>query len=134
MEKTILYPSMDTILKCAEPALKDSAELAALNQSHRASLESLRNSFERDPRAELHDQDKKSLWRLRHTCMLEFPEMLPKLLECVEWNDRQQVADAISLVKQWPILPADKALELLDYAYADQTVRSYAVKCIATVS
>jgi phosphatidylinositol-4,5-bisphosphate 3-kinase catalytic subunit alpha/beta/delta len=125
---------MDTILKLAEPALKDSEELSALNKTHKASLEGLRANFERDPRAELHDQDKKSLWRLRHTCMMEFPDMLPKLLECIEWNDRQQVADAISLVKQWPILPADKALELLDYAYADQTVRSYAVRCISQVS
>ncbi|XP_059475620.1 phosphatidylinositol 4,5-bisphosphate 3-kinase catalytic subunit beta isoform [Neocloeon triangulifer] len=134
MDKVILYPSMETIMKYAEPALKDSPELAALNQSHRNSLETLRANFERDPRTELHDQDKKSLWRLRHTCMQEFPDMLPKLLECLEWNDRQQVADAISLVRQWPILPADKALELLDYAYADQTVRSFAVECIAKVS
>ncbi|XP_065339767.1 phosphatidylinositol 4,5-bisphosphate 3-kinase catalytic subunit beta isoform [Cloeon dipterum] len=133
-DKIVLYPYMDTILKFAEPVLNDSPELAALNQGHLSILENLRATFERDPRAELHDQDKKSFWRLRHICMQEFPDMLPKLLDCLEWNDRQQVADAISLVKQWPILPAEKALELLDYAYADQTVRSYAVECISKVS
>lgn len=45
-----------------------------------------------------------------------------------------QVAEAISLLQNWPRLPVEKALELLDYAYADQQVRSFAVKCLHSVS
>lgn len=37
-------------------------------------------------------------------------------------------------MQQWPKLPVEKALELLDYAYADQNVRSFAVRCLMDVS
>lgn len=43
------------------------------------------------------------------------------------------MAEAISLVVKWPALPVEKALELLDYAYADQQVRSFAVRCLTAV-
>lgn len=42
-----------------------------------------------------------------------------------------QVSEAMALLSKWPHLPPEKALELLDYAYADQAVRCYAVKCLA---
>lgn len=37
-------------------------------------------------------------------------------------------------MQQWPKLPVEKALELLDYAYADQNVRNFAVRCLMDVS
>jgi len=43
------------------------------------------------------------------------------------------VAEAISLVAKWPALPVEKALELLDYAYADQFVRKFAVRCLEAI-
>lgn len=46
----------------------------------------------------------------------------------------REVAEATTLVQQWPKLPVEKALELLDYAYADQNVRSFAVRCLMDVS
>ncbi|KAH0815629.1 hypothetical protein GEV33_007162 [Tenebrio molitor] len=39
-----------------------------------------------------------------------------------------------TLLKDWPKLPPEKALELLDYAYPDQGVRSFAVECLGNVS
>lgn len=59
--------------------------------------------------------------------------MLPRLLHCVEWNDRYEVCEITALLDKWPILRIEKALELLDYAYADQTVRSFAVKCLKNI-
>jgi phosphatidylinositol-4,5-bisphosphate 3-kinase catalytic subunit alpha/beta/delta len=44
------------------------------------------------------------------------------------------VCEVTSLLQNWPKLPVEKALELLDYAYADQTVRSFAVECLKDVS
>lgn len=41
-----------------------------------------------------------------------------------------QVAEMISLLEEWPKLPPDHALELLDYAYAEPAVRSYAIECL----
>lgn len=40
----------------------------------------------------------------------------------------------MALIQQWPTLPVEKALELLDYAYADQTVRNFAVGCLYNVT
>jgi phosphatidylinositol-4,5-bisphosphate 3-kinase len=43
------------------------------------------------------------------------------------------VAEVTVLLQKWPKLPVEKALELLDYAYADQAVRSFAVRCLKDV-
>jgi phosphatidylinositol-4,5-bisphosphate 3-kinase len=44
-----------------------------------------------------------------------------------------QVAEVTTLLQKWTKLPVEKALELLDYAYADQAVRSFAVQCLKDV-
>jgi len=44
-----------------------------------------------------------------------------------------QVAEVTCLLHQWPKLAVEKALELLDYAYADQAVRHFAVQCLRDV-
>lgn len=49
-------------------------------------------------------------------------------------NICREVAEATALIQQWPKLPAEKALELLDYAYADQNVRNFAVHCLKDVT
>ena len=88
---------------------------------------------ERDPLHEMHEQERKLFWSLRYDLVSHVPTLLPKLLDCVEWNDHREVAEIMALLKVWPPLPAEKALELLDYAYADQAVRSFAVKCLFDV-
>lgn len=79
-------------------------------------------------------QERKTIWSLRYHCLQNIPVALPKLLHCVEWNDKREIAEVTSLLSKWPCLSAEKALELLDYAYADISVRSYAVKCLAQLS
>lgn len=44
-----------------------------------------------------------------------------------------QVAEMISLLEEWPKLQPDHALELLDYAYAEPAVRSYAIECLVHI-
>ncbi|CAG9096005.1 unnamed protein product [Plutella xylostella] len=62
------------------------------------------------------------------------PELLPKLLMCVEWGERGEAASVARMLDTWPTLQVESALELLDYAYADAGVRSFAVKCLANIS
>lgn len=49
-------------------------------------------------------------------------------------NICREVAEATALIQQWSKLPVEKALELLDYAYADQNVRNFAVRCLKDVT
>ena len=35
-----------------------------------------------------------------------------------------------ALLQIWPELPPTEALELLDFSYADKTVRRFAVQCL----
>lgn len=78
-------------------------------------------------------KDKKKLWRYRYHVLQSVPALLAKLLDCVEWGMRWEVAEVTSLVSKWPLLEPHKALELLDFAYADQFIRSFAVKCLQTL-
>ena len=84
--------------------------------------EQLRYTAERDPMHEMHEQEKKFLWSLRYEIPQQIPILLPKLLLCIEWNDYKEVAEMLSLLQQWPIMPPSRALELLDFAYADAAV------------
>lgn len=85
-------------------------------------LERLRFTAERDPLHEMHEQDKKFLWSFRHEIAQQMPHLLPKLLLCIEWNNYKETAEMLSLLPKWPKLPANRALELLDFAYADAAV------------
>ncbi|KDR21011.1 phosphatidylinositol 4,5-bisphosphate 3-kinase catalytic subunit delta isoform [Zootermopsis nevadensis] len=131
-ERTVMYPS---------PLLENAASQNSgydvpgtpLGQT-KSHLEFLRQIAERDPLHEMHDQERKIIWSLRYECLHHVPHLLPKLLDCVEWNDHTEVSEVTALLQQWPKLPVEKALELLDYAYADQAVRSFAVQCLKDVS
>ena len=53
--------------------------------------EFLRQVAERDPLHEMHDQERKRIWSLRYDCLHQLPHLLPKLLDCLEWNDHKEV-------------------------------------------
>ncbi|XP_066595868.1 phosphatidylinositol 4,5-bisphosphate 3-kinase catalytic subunit delta isoform [Prorops nasuta] len=140
-EMSVLYPSPEKMVEYARK-LKESSrgETPIQEDNHQETeisevqLEQLRSLADRDPLHELHEQERKVMWGLRHHCLHKIPMLLSKLLHCVEWNDHKEVAEATNLVQQWPKLPVERALELLDYAYADQNVRSFAVQCLKDVS
>ncbi|KAK9501564.1 hypothetical protein O3M35_012267 [Rhynocoris fuscipes] len=128
MEHTIVYPSVEKILEYNK---ENDASSGGTPRITGNSIEQLRTLAGRDPFHEMHEQERKALWTHRHEALRHEPTLLPKLLDCVEWNDHNEVAEAMALLSKWPHLPPEKALELLDYAYADQAVRCYAVKCLA---
>ncbi|RZF40704.1 hypothetical protein LSTR_LSTR007995 [Laodelphax striatellus] len=142
-EHTIIYPTIEKMvdyvnsLKIAEGSEEGAtaaAEPALGSQTSATYLEQIRLAAERDPLQEMHEQERKTIWSLRYELVMLVPSLLPKLLDCVEWNDHTEVAEMISLLTRWPQLTAEKALELLDYAYADQAVRSFAVRCLFNIS
>lgn len=54
-------------------------------------METLKEIIERDPLSDISEQEKELLWRLRKKC-LTIPDSLPKLLEAVKWNSRDEVS------------------------------------------
>ncbi|XP_067658199.1 phosphatidylinositol 4,5-bisphosphate 3-kinase catalytic subunit alpha isoform-like [Haliotis asinina] len=83
----------------------------------------------KDPLSDLLEQDKELLWKRRELC-LKMPESLPKLLHAVKWNDRESVAQLYVLLRKWPSVVPEVALELLDCSYSDLRVRQFAVECL----
>ncbi|KAJ2952563.1 hypothetical protein O0L34_g6885 [Tuta absoluta] len=126
----ILFPKQDQIRAYAEHLEQSGDVIARLSRD----LEHLRATAEKDPMYEMHEQERKDLWAHRDYFRTGAPELLPKLLSCVEWGDRAEAASVARMLASWPMLRVESALELLDYAYADATVRSFAVKCLAKIS
>uniref|UniRef100_A0A7N5ZT03 phosphatidylinositol-4,5-bisphosphate 3-kinase n=1 Tax=Anabas testudineus TaxID=64144 RepID=A0A7N5ZT03_ANATE len=91
--------------------------------------EQLRQLSNRDPLSEITEQEKDFLWRYRHYCM-NIPEILPKILLAVKWNSRDEVAQMYCLLKEWPSIRPEQAMELLDCNYPDPMVRHFAVRCL----
>ncbi|CAG2056381.1 unnamed protein product, partial [Timema podura] len=129
LERTVMYPSLETVLQFAAANSETSLDAPLVNQPN-LYLEQLLSMQEKDPLHELHEQERKTIWSMRYDCLERIPNLLPKLLDCVEWNDHREVSEVTALLQKWPKLPVEKALELLDYAYADQFVRSFAVRCL----
>lgn len=96
--------------------------------------EQLRQICERDPLTEMHEQDKELLWYLKADCCKALPHSLPHILKSVKWNIGTDVAQMMDILTRWPPLNPEKALGLLDYAYADVNVRAFAVKCLSSIS
>jgi phosphatidylinositol-4,5-bisphosphate 3-kinase len=57
-----------------------------------SNVESLLEIQAKDPLSELSEQEKDMLWEMRHVCCKKVPDALPKLLEAVKWNSRDNVA------------------------------------------
>uniref|UniRef100_A0A8C7V0H6 phosphatidylinositol-4,5-bisphosphate 3-kinase n=1 Tax=Oncorhynchus mykiss TaxID=8022 RepID=A0A8C7V0H6_ONCMY len=91
--------------------------------------EQLRLVCNRDPLSEITEQEKDFLWRHRHYCGT-IPEILPKILLAVKWNSRDEVAQMYCLLKDWPAIKPEQAMELLDCNFPDPMIRDFAVKCL----
>ena len=64
-------------------------------------LKLLQDIIMRDPLAEISEQEKEMLWRLRKHC-LKMPNILPRLLDAVNWNCRDHITQVYLLLKDWP--------------------------------
>lgn len=112
-----------------------------------AQVESIQEIQSKDPLSELSEQEKDLLWQMRHVCCKKVPDALPKLLDAVKWNSRDEVSQVsfdlnwgipffhiyfafqmFLLMQSWPVVSPETALELLDCKYADPFVRRLAVR------
>lgn len=130
----VVYPSEEQLLQHAYTMRQVNRDLNRDSAEEVRSIKEILTPYMHNDRLnDMHEQDRNAIWAKRRECMMLEPDGLPCLLHCVEWNNRNEVAEITSLLQQWPILPVERALELLDYAYAEQYVRRHAVKCLRTV-
>uniref|UniRef100_A0A673GEF2 phosphatidylinositol-4,5-bisphosphate 3-kinase n=1 Tax=Sinocyclocheilus rhinocerous TaxID=307959 RepID=A0A673GEF2_9TELE len=106
-----------------------SSRLARDHAMTEADIEQLRQLSNRDPLSEITEQEKDFLWRHRQYCV-NIPEVLPKILLAVKWNSRDEVAQMYCLLKDWPAIKPEQAMELLDCNYPDPMIRDFAVRCL----
>ncbi|XP_061618955.1 phosphatidylinositol 4,5-bisphosphate 3-kinase catalytic subunit alpha isoform isoform X5 [Phyllopteryx taeniolatus] len=106
-----------------------SSRLACDSSVSATDAEQLRSLCSKDPLYELSEQEKDFLWRHRHYCV-NIPESLPKLLLSVKWNSRDEVSQMYCLLKEWPLMESESALELLDCNFPDPMVREFALRCL----
>lgn len=130
IENVINYPSDDKVLAYAEELSKTKNFNRDSAQDIRSIKEIMTPYINSDKIHEMHDQERNAIWAKRYDCLYDLSQGLPCLLHCVEWNDRDEVSEMRSLLSKWQPLSEERALELLDYAYADSTVRSFAVNCL----
>ena len=74
-----------------------SVQAADIAKRETSVLESLHEIKAKDPLSELSEQDKDMLWQLRHLCCRKVPDALPKLLDAVKWNNRDEVAQVTTV-------------------------------------
>ncbi|XP_078374563.1 phosphatidylinositol 4,5-bisphosphate 3-kinase catalytic subunit beta isoform-like isoform X2 [Oculina patagonica] len=122
----VVYPSFDTIADLAARV----TDAKSFKKGDESIVEQLREIVDREPLAPIFEQEKELVWERRIDCREHFPHALAKLLCCVKWNSKEDVASMQILLQTWPRLEPEQALELLDYTYADQEVRKIAVQCI----
>lgn len=130
-DQTILYPCVESLINFT----KDQNKITENQAVNDVDVENCLKVFQMmDNMYEIHDQDRKNIWQLRYYWLNHQPEILPKLLYCIDYDKKEDVGAVADILRGWPKLPAEKCLELLDYAYADQEVRSFAVKCLRNLS
>ena len=86
-----------------------------------------------DPLHELTVQEKDLVWKVREYCSDNLPTMLPRIIDCVDYANRVQVAELHGLLERWPLLSPEEALQLFDFYYPDEHVRSFAVRCLVRI-
>lgn len=106
---------------------RDNRQLPA--DDWRLEEEQLMEIIGRDPLFEISEQEKELLWKRRDYCLHQ-PNSLPKLLSAIKWNDRENVSQLYMLLKQWPTVTPEVALQLLDCSFTDLKIRQFAVHCL----
>uniref|UniRef100_A0A671VX98 phosphatidylinositol-4,5-bisphosphate 3-kinase n=1 Tax=Sparus aurata TaxID=8175 RepID=A0A671VX98_SPAAU len=130
---SIIFPPFDKILEKAAEILKANDCVPLTRGGKKFHIE-LKEIMERDALSQLCENEKDLIWTLRHDCIENFPQSLPKLLLSVKWSKHEDMAQLQALLQIWPKLCPRDALELLDFNYPDQYVREYAVRCLRDMS
>ncbi|CAG2112887.1 unnamed protein product, partial [Medioppia subpectinata] len=146
-ETQITFPSMSDLLKQTalnksitdgidENEVMDETPTHSRNTRHASKqfVEQIKEICDRDLLHKITEQERELLWFLREDCRNLLPHSLNKLLISFKWNNHKRVAQVLSFLQEWPKLVPEKALELLDYAYADCWVRKFAIECLKGIT
>ena len=77
----------------------------------------------------LNNYDKKILWTNRYK-LTKIPELLPKLLLCVDYKNPEHVKELKKVLKIADLLTPVQSMELLTGKYLHEYIRSFAVNCL----
>lgn len=132
-QQTIVYPSEEQIVNYAHQVSEKLNSNRDSAQDSRTIEDVLGPYLNRDRMHDMHEQERNDIWAKRVDCQVYMPDGLPCLLYCVEWNNRDEISEITRLILNWKPVSIERALELLDYAYADQTVRRFAVACLRNI-
>ncbi|XP_066972398.1 phosphatidylinositol 4,5-bisphosphate 3-kinase catalytic subunit alpha isoform-like [Macrobrachium rosenbergii] len=94
-----------------------------------AELAQIKELTHRDPLSKLSQEEIEFLWSKRKLC-ISISDSLPRLLDAVRWSSRDQVSQLYLLIKDWPLVSPEIALELLQCKFADPVVRQHAVRSL----
>lgn len=78
------------------------------------------------PTKAVSQEDRRFVWKFRFT-LTENKDALTKFLRCVDWDDPNDTAHALDLLKSWATIDSVDALELLGGFFRNQAVRTHAV-------
>ena len=92
--------------------------------------EELERIARRDPLHPITVKEKDLLMRLKEDCKTLHQTIIPRIIDCVNYKDYQEVKELHSLLRSWPVIELQYALQLLDHKYPDERVHEYAVKCL----
>jgi hypothetical protein len=95
-------------------------------------LRSLTKILSADALSTLTSDDKQLLWQYRHWAR-SHPHALCKVLQCVDWSQKEQEIEMLSMMKEWETLSRQDALGLLDACYPHPEVRAFAVEALASI-
>lgn len=134
-ECSILYPTEPEVVDYAEKQLRASQKILPPIEDERSIISILQPYIYNDRINDISEQEAAEIWDRRFDCLRFMPDALPCLLYCVEWNNRDTVAEVTRILNEWPQdkMSVERTLELLDYAYADQKVRQFAVECLKKI-
>ena len=118
----IVFPDDKQIQEYAEFL----SRLDSKQEATSTELTLLRDIEKRDPLSEISEQKKELLWKYRLVCR-DMPNILPRLLDAVKWQVRDEVSQLYLLLASWGQVSIQTSLELLDCKYADLRVRARAV-------
>ena len=122
----IVFPDDKQIQEYAEFLSRlDSKQEAGQVQATSTELALLLDIEKRDPLSEISEQEKELLWKFRNLCR-DMPNILPRLLDAVKWQARDEVSQLYLLLSSWAQVSTQTSLELLDCKYADLRVRAKA--------
>ncbi|XP_077370871.1 phosphatidylinositol 4,5-bisphosphate 3-kinase catalytic subunit delta isoform [Festucalex cinctus] len=122
----LYYPPLDKI-----SAMETNGDAAVATKEENMKLKEI---MDNKNYTEFFEDEKELLWKLRTVVREHYPESLSKLLLITKWNKREDVVQMVSLLRNWPELPAIPALELLDYSFPDPAVRSFTIRCLRKLS